>query len=319
MSSGYRRSFGAAGRCLIAAWFLATPIAHAQPVSGNGGNQASTQAGQAVVAPDANPSLPPALQYEIDRIARALESANQKEPSETERRRTEDDLQAQKNMAFWAMLMFWAATFEAGITGYGVFLVARTLKATWATKDEAKRAADAAHSTLEQSERHARQQLRAYLSMAPDSLGGLYEGGTANIGFLPTNHGQTPAYSVKHTFKIAVIVSDHPRTEKLPPATTEISTEFTVFPDGPDKTWFGTEQAFTAEEIQAIAAGLAKVHIWGTTRYRDAFDKDRYVNFSAYAGSAGLIARCIAVRDTKVDPGSPDWTWGYGHGHNTGD
>jgi hypothetical protein len=68
-------------------------------------------------------------------------------------------------MAYWARLMFFIGSVEILVTAAGVFLVYRTLRATWAAKDEAKRAADAAEKTLEQAERHGKQGMRAYVGV----------------------------------------------------------------------------------------------------------------------------------------------------------
>src|SRR5205085_2776952 len=100
--------------------------------------------------------------------------------------------------------------------------------------------------------------------------------------FKPVNHGQTPAYELRHTFDFAVIVSENPRAVELPEPTRAVDTSFAVFPNGPDVMWFEGQTPMTAEDVQAIAAGNAYIHIWGRTRYRDAFGERRYVNFSAF-------------------------------------
>jgi hypothetical protein len=53
-------------------------------------------------------------------------ASNQNQPSQHEI----DDLDAQKSMALWAKLMFFATLAATAVTGFGVWLVRLTLKET---------------------------------------------------------------------------------------------------------------------------------------------------------------------------------------------
>src|SRR5258706_6625067 len=90
------------------------------------------------------PPFPPAVQADIARIAKALESPNADPNAAAKERREIDDLKAQQDMAGWAGIMAGIAGFEAFITLTGVILVGYTLAATRAAAREAKRASDAA-------------------------------------------------------------------------------------------------------------------------------------------------------------------------------
>jgi len=69
------------------------------------------------------------------------------------RQRQEDreisDLQAQKNMAFWAMLMFFVTLATVVLTAVGVFLIWKTLQYTKAAATYTKTAADAAVDSVD--------------------------------------------------------------------------------------------------------------------------------------------------------------------------
>ena len=183
---------------------------HAQAVGNNAGDKTGTQKSQ--TKPSANPPpFPPALQYDIHRAAHALESESEKQPTYKEESRADRNVKAQEDTALWALLMIFVGVLEAGITGYGVFLVWRTLEASWATAGHAQRAADAARDTVNSMDAATQKQLRAYTGverLAFDcSNFGAYVGpyrpkdpsvpGTTADDFLcitVKNYGQTPAF-----------------------------------------------------------------------------------------------------------------------------
>lgn len=75
-----------------------------------------------------NPA-PPGVQAELDRIARALEAANAGRNSPGETRRADANLDAQKQIAFWGMVIAVIGAFDVLVTAAGVVLVALTLRA----------------------------------------------------------------------------------------------------------------------------------------------------------------------------------------------
>jgi hypothetical protein len=118
----------------------------------------NAQQTQIQIAPQPKPVVPSVIQNDIDRIAHALEAANNKQPTTDEKQRTERDLEAEENIAKWGMWLVFVGGFEALITAAGVFLVWRTLRASWA-------AAAAAEKAVTETRRIGEAQVRAYLSI----------------------------------------------------------------------------------------------------------------------------------------------------------
>jgi hypothetical protein len=176
--------------------------------------------------------------------------------------------------------MFWAATVETIVTLVGVTLVWFTLKATWDAKDEAKRAADAAHATIEQAERHARQELRAYVSAEPNFLVAFDEEHFASARAEIKNLGQTPAHGVSTITAIDVLPYPLPEAFAFPAIQGNRSAPATLFP-GKDLVSSGTSgRFFTSEEIKSIRDGSARVYVFGSTAYRDIFGQPHETQFS---------------------------------------
>lgn len=79
---------------------------------------------------DAYPLAASSISDPLQRIASALEAANNEPEPAQETQRANRDLAAQEDMAFWAKLMFFGAAVEVIITGIGVWLVYVTFHAT---------------------------------------------------------------------------------------------------------------------------------------------------------------------------------------------
>lgn len=144
---------------------LLAVAAHAQGVSDHAARKPSATQGQPKPKADSPPAIPVAVQNDIHSIASALKAANEKKPSADEDKRARDNLKAQQDTAYWARYMFWVGFGELIVTGAGVFLVWRTLKASWAAAREAKRAADAANASLNHAKESTERQLRAYVGI----------------------------------------------------------------------------------------------------------------------------------------------------------
>jgi hypothetical protein len=84
---------------------------------------------------------------------------------DAERQRQEDreiaDLQAQNDMAFWAMLMFFATVVATFVTAAGVLLIYHTLKYTKAMAGDTQRTADAADATATEAKKSTVAAMRA--------------------------------------------------------------------------------------------------------------------------------------------------------------
>lgn len=209
---------------VFAAVGLAASVAHAQPVGNNARGQARPQQGQAAVAPNPEPVFPPAVQDAIQGIARTLEATNDPKDAETERQRAQNDLKAQKDMAFWAMLMFFATVASVIVTSVGLGLIWQTLiytrdtlgeakKTTKAAEDavtEAREATKAARDTITVTRVLGEAQVRAYIFC--EGAGFQVEKSGVYVRPRIRNYGQSPArnvtikarlvwYSVEKTYK----------------------------------------------------------------------------------------------------------------------
>lgn len=96
------------------------------------------------------------IQHQIERVARALETANSKKPPRDDS--GQRGANAEEWGSKWALGMLIVAGLETAITGLGVLLVFGTLRHT-------KRAADAARATVDAMESAKKQQLRAYVGV----------------------------------------------------------------------------------------------------------------------------------------------------------
>jgi len=84
------------------------------------------------------------------------------DPNEAERiKREKDDLQAQQDMAWWAMLMFVATSVAVVVTGFGVWYVRSTLNETVKLRVEAQETTTAAFQAATASDKAASATLKA--------------------------------------------------------------------------------------------------------------------------------------------------------------
>ena|SRR5579872_4909257 len=141
MADRHRLAYRASARAIAACvtWTLCTGAISLPPppqVNRNIPNQTATQ-GPNASQQNLAPQLSPLVQADIERIAKALESANAERNSPQERRRAEENLETQREIAFWGKVIAGIAAFQAAVTLLGVVLVGFALAAT-------RRAANAA-------------------------------------------------------------------------------------------------------------------------------------------------------------------------------
>lgn len=163
----------------------------ARPIGEHQGHRKGTTDAQTIPSTGAVPGPSIAFQNGVERIARALEAANNEQPSAKEKQDAQDNLNAQQNMATWAFWMFVVGAVEAILTGAGVLLVWRTLKASWAAAREAKRAADAANTSIEVTREIGQKQVRAYLHCLESNY--VLSGPDITLWPIVKNTGQSPA------------------------------------------------------------------------------------------------------------------------------
>jgi len=175
----------------------------------------------------APPGLPIAVQNNVERIARALETANNKQEAADEKRRAEQYLRDQDQLATLGWYMFGAALVELALTGAGIWLLWNTLRATRAnigeTKraaDEAKRQADIAQASFESVEtpRVYPTELRYFSESTPLRIPRPGSGSGPFIGTHPglscatkfRNYGRAPAKMISATLRVFIVdPADH--------------------------------------------------------------------------------------------------------------
>jgi len=90
--------------------------------------------------------------------------------TEVKDNREQQDLQAQQDMAFWAMLMVFAAVATVIITAIGVWLVRQTLKATLLAVEDTGKATEAMLESNKIARETGRKQVRAYIGIESITL-----------------------------------------------------------------------------------------------------------------------------------------------------
>jgi hypothetical protein len=225
------------------------------------------------------PTVPLTLQNSVDGIRAALEAANKKQDTSEEKRKSEEDRQAQLSMARSAQQMFYVGLAETIITFIGVMLVLATLlytkQAAEAARDavgEAKRAADLANAELTQSGEQAKRELRAYISVEPLGVSQLIGRHLFAGTVLIKNVGKIPASNIyvrgrvdlSPTSDFAAFSPDN-----------DIPTKQTIQP-GVSIIRF-TPQTLVLRDILAEPEGY--IFAWGIVRYDDGFGTRRYTRF----------------------------------------
>lgn len=222
MSGGNRLYRLALGGCLIGAilWLLVTP-ALAPPEKAE--DRAYTQHGtsQTKQTPTPQQEVPvgviPAAEPISSSGTNSSGAQNPAGDAEAEKQRPQADLEAQQDMAFWAMLMVAVSAVSVVVAGVAVYLVFLTLreagKTTKAARNaveetqnatsEAKRANEIAQQAVANSERMGQLQVRAYLIIASAYVR-LLNNGNIEISGICKNSGQTPAGNVIVHFRCRI-------------------------------------------------------------------------------------------------------------------
>lgn len=287
---------------LLIAVCIAAPLALAQQIS-RPGQSASANADAEKRSSEPSSALPASAALSItdslQRIAAAQETQAKGGDSADEKQDKKADLQAQKDMAFWAKLMFFASVgslvFTIAATGLLVFTFKQTRRATYA----ARQSAVSARQAVRDSRKSAEKQLRAYVDVFHVSATWLAEPDDVTMKKVRVqaqfkNTGQTPAHEV-----IAWM-----RVENLPP-------DSPVFDlDAPELVATGVQGPGAInhlEELKQFDSGTGIVAGWkdgrrslfvyGTIKYTDAFDEPRESHFRFFMPSEGVDSDEIKGHD----------------------
>ena len=156
---------------------------------------------------------------------------------------------------------------------------------------------------IRQQERHARQELRAYVSATPFHIFSFDDKNRAVAKFKMRNVGQTPAFDVFHESGVQIVNSAIPDDFDFPLGGPQ-GVPFTLFPGEAMDGSRTTERVFTADEIAKIRTGEAKIIIYGTVHYRDAFGERWQTDFSRTVEATTEILRKLSskygLEDLKI-------------------
>lgn len=169
-------------------------ILAAQQAAQAQGRQGSATQSQRAPQAQSQPTVVPALQDSLNRIGTALEAQNKKGEASEDKRKAEEDRQAQFSMAQSARQMFIVGMAEAAITFAGVMLVLATLIYTRHAAKAAQAAVTEAKEATKATREIGEAQVRAYLT-TQDSK---FSVGATYFDCYPTfrNSGQSPARNI---------------------------------------------------------------------------------------------------------------------------
>ena len=216
-------------------------------------------------------------------------------------RNTDQDLQAQQDMAYWALWMFVVSAGGFFVSIGGLMLLLRSLRQT-----------ERAIST-DREVGHA--QVRAYLTIEPKEPSNLEEGKKAAASLHIRNAGQSPAYNVRYV--AGVLIETHP----LPPDSGPL-----IYPDPSQPLRIGSTVAaqgeFFAEGFSqrplerddlrtAMRGGDKRFYLSCIVYYKDVFGVERETVMTAFLDQVGET-----ITDLETGHIGRQYGWMIAHTHN---
>jgi hypothetical protein len=275
------RYWGIVGVCVALA-STSVLAQDASPADDIGGSQAVSSEGHTLASDSSVATTPPTIQGTLQRIAGALEAANNKRESDDDADHTRRDLAAQEDMAFWAKLMFWAASAETIVTGIGVWLVLRTLIHTRRAANYTKDAVDEAKNQTAETRRIGEAQVRAYVSWSGVRPGVSFNVEDAPVAIRLTAHirntGQSPS-----TLRALYVDCPVVAVGEMPTVTFSLEDARTNHELGAGAEFSFLDQYIPIAAASASRAKSAVCYIVAWCAYRDVFqalgEPDRVVSF----------------------------------------
>ncbi|WP_374406270.1 hypothetical protein [Pelagerythrobacter sp.] len=185
------------------------------------------------------------------------------------------NLQAQQDMVWWAMLMFFATIATVVITAIGVWFVKRTLDATLSAVEDTEKAANAAIEANAIARETSVKQMRAYVGVAStrNERGQCAWSAQSNLlmKMTVTNFGATPAKFLTSKIRSAIAssVPDLDDTEAW--GSPELGVEMTLNP-GDHMDRLGSINLLP-EEAVPFQTGTLWVYFLIEVEYVDVFDE----------------------------------------------
>lgn len=202
--------------------------------------------------------------------------------TEAKDRRDQQDLDAQQDMAFWAMLMFFATVATVIVAGLGVFFVKRTLDATLKAvqstadaTDEMISANEIARNALDNNKldsARARKALRLQTKLDTHPYIGVVSGEVyteqkvLRVAIKIKNYGSTPAVGFRGAITSAIRPDGHNIAIELP------DKGVPCFELAPSQEYlFDEKVSGTWDELELVAKGEKDIFVMLSTKYASVF------------------------------------------------
>jgi len=218
-----------------------------------------------------------------------IETVGANPNSQAEQERAQDDLLAQQDMAFWAMLMFFAASLTVLLTGMGIWLLKRTLDATLQAVKDTGEATEAMRDANEIAQDTSQRQLRAYVGTEDhamiDFIVDQFNGHICKV----YNRGQTPAYDVEIWSRGTALntTEENPHHAKIFRGG-EIEQSRAIIGPGQFIIHINRTLApLTQGSYFGVGSGEVSIVWGGAISYRDAFGKRHKTTFKYFITGAG--------------------------------
>ncbi|MDF1857066.1 hypothetical protein [Pseudooceanicola sp.] len=218
---------------------------------------------------------------------------------------SDQDLQAQKDMAYWAQLLFWLTVVGSTVSVVGLWLLFVSLRHTRIAISDSREIGEA--------------QVRAYLSLDTNEgktvLQKFSAGEIPQVEFVTKNSGNSPALKHRYAAGVAVVDMDFPtHNGDLVAPIADGPEPNDVLPSGDTATGESVNgAAITADQIRQIVLPQPskKLAFFGVLLYEDVFRKPRRTRF------------CLELRvvESKAKNGSGafKYTWVKTAYHNDAD
>lgn len=293
VSSGSDGRYWCFGLAFVSLLIASSDSAHSQDKSGTTNATADKQ------AQVANPEPPPdASAKAISEAAIKIERALGDKITENGQTQSQRDLNAQENMALWALIMALATIITTGVSIYVAIIVKRTLAATADAASHAKTmadeaskataaaiaASDAGREANDIARGSSERQLRAYLSFRDIEVTNFKRGARPVFKTRLWNSGQTPAYEVIQ-WQSAWPCEGDPNNFKVHFPTGIVSVSV-IAPgqdvNSPIRGNNNVAQRDIDEMIDWVIEGKRTMVFAGIMSYRDAFGKRRLSTFKNF-------------------------------------
>ena len=148
---------------------------------------------------------------------------------------------------------------------------------------------------------NAKDQLRAYIGLVAPAdnqvANAFFPPAKPLVRLTPKNFGLTPAYEAAHATGMAIVKYPLPKGFDYPVQKAETPpNRITIYPGVLDLAGIlaDADRALTTDEIASIQDGKHfRLGLWGTIKYKDAFNDTHYTNFclSFYNLTASAVQR----------------------------